>query len=221
VTGDQHVGTLVQYGVDAFRDGGFAFCTPAIGNTWPRRWMPALRGANPEPGAPRYTGDYLDGFGNRMTVWAAANPYQTGVEPTALHDRVPGYGIVRFEQKTRTIRFECWPRWVDPSSPGAAQYEGWPKTVGQWDNYAPPTRVSLPRIVAEGLRDPVLQVLKGDEVLYTVRLRGNSVRPWAPSPGVYSVRVGDPDRGEWRAIEAQTDATGKASLVIRRAPEVR
>ena len=134
LAGDQHLGSLVEYGIDEFRDGGFAFTSPAIANTWPRRWWPPLWGKNPEPDAPHYTGDFEDGFGNKLTVWAVANPVQSGREPRALYDRMPGYGIVRFSRKNETITFECWPRWVDPRAESASQYPGWPRTVRRADN---------------------------------------------------------------------------------------
>jgi len=126
LAGDQHLGSLVQYGMESPRDGTFVFTAPAVANTWPRRWWPAIPGANPEPGAPHYTGDFRDGFGNLMTVWAVANPVQSGLEPTALYDRMPGYGIVRFQRQAKTVVLECWPRWVDPTADDASQYPGWP-----------------------------------------------------------------------------------------------
>lgn len=126
LAGDQHLGSLVQYGVDAFRDGTFVFTAPAVANTWPRRWWPPIPGGDPEPGAPHYTGDFRDGFGNLMTVWAVANPVRSGLQPASLYDRMPGYGIVRFDREAATITFECWPRWVDPRTADAAQYPGWP-----------------------------------------------------------------------------------------------
>lgn len=132
--GDQHLGTLTEYGIDSFRDGGYAFCVPAVANTWPRRWYPPMDGMNRAPGAPAYTGDFIDGFGNKMTIWAAANPYQTHIQPEALYNRTPGYGIVRFNKKDDTITFECWPRWVKPWEKGAKQYIGWPKTIKNSEN---------------------------------------------------------------------------------------
>jgi len=129
LAGDQHLGSLVQYGVEDYRDGSYAFTSPAIANTWPRRWWPPIWGENPEPGAPHYTGDFEDGFGNKMTVWAVANPVQSGLEPAALYDRMPGYGIIRFSRQAGTIAFECWPRWVNPLAEDAAQYPGWPQIV--------------------------------------------------------------------------------------------
>ena len=77
------LGQRTLYGVDGWRNAGFAFCSPAIANTWPRRWFPPAPGENREPGAPDYTGDFLDGFGNHMTVWAVANPLKSGREPAS------------------------------------------------------------------------------------------------------------------------------------------
>lgn len=126
--GDQHLGSLVQYGVDTYRDGTFAFTPPAVANTWPRRWMPIDEGGNRWEGAPRYAGDFEDGFGNRMTVFAVTNPEDRGIEPRRLFDLSPGYGIIEVDPVTGDLLLEAWPRWADPDDPGA-QYAGWPFEV--------------------------------------------------------------------------------------------
>jgi hypothetical protein len=131
ISGDQHLGMTIQYGIDGFRDGPVAICVPSVANFWPRRWFPDAEGANREPGAPRNTGDYLDGFGNKMTVLAVSNPFKHGIEPADINDRAPGYGIITFDRVERTITFANWPRWVDPAAPGAKPYPGWPITVRQ------------------------------------------------------------------------------------------
>jgi len=131
ITGDQHLGMTIQYGIDGFRDGPFAICVPSVANFWPRRWFPEQEGGNRQPGSPRNTGDYLDGFGNRMTVLAVSNPFKLGIEPADINDRAPGYGIITFDRPERTITFANWPRWVDPKGPGARPYPGWPITVRQ------------------------------------------------------------------------------------------
>jgi alkaline phosphatase D len=128
LAGDQHLGSLLQYGVDGYRDGAYAFTPPAVGNTWPRRWMPIEPGANRWDGAPRYAGDYEDGFGNLMTVYAVTNPEDRGIEPRRLHDLSPGYGIVEIDAATGDARLECWPRWGDARD-DATQYEGFPYEV--------------------------------------------------------------------------------------------
>jgi hypothetical protein len=132
LTGDQHLATLVQYGVKDFRDGPFVFTGPAVSNTFPRRWMPKEPGANRAEGAPRYTGDFLDGFGNMMTVWAVANPLDRGLEPRRLFDLSPGYGIVRINPNTGDAVIEAWPRWSD-SSDSSQQFQGWPYAIPSRD----------------------------------------------------------------------------------------
>lgn len=74
VAGDQHLGFAARYGVEAFGDAGYVLTAPAGGNLWPRRWFPPEPGVNPMPWSPRNTGHFLDGFCNRITVLAVANP---------------------------------------------------------------------------------------------------------------------------------------------------
>jgi arylsulfatase A-like enzyme len=220
LAGDQHLASLVQYGVDEFGDAGFAFCAPAIANTWPRRWQPPTPGERREPGAPRYTGDYRDGFGNRMTVYAAANPVQSGREPARLHDRMPGYGVVRLRRDTREMTFEAWPRGVVPWEPGAEQYPGWPRTVEQLDNGGARRRAHLPRIVVRGLERPVVQVV--DEATgrleCSLRLAGAEWMPSVDGPGPYEVRVHCPDRDIGQvlsSVEPVTAADADRVLEVR------
>ncbi|MFM1871271.1 MAG: hypothetical protein RL398_693, partial [Planctomycetota bacterium] len=76
--GDQHLAVVVQHGIDDYRDGPFAFTSPALVNTiYGRWWHPEDEqpGANPVPGSPLpWTGDYEDGLGNKITMLAYANP---------------------------------------------------------------------------------------------------------------------------------------------------
>ncbi|MEZ5319050.1 MAG: alkaline phosphatase D family protein [Vicinamibacterales bacterium] len=130
LAGDQHLATVVRYGIDAHDDAGWAFTGPALNNIWPRRWWPPREaGHQPVPGGPAYTGRFEDAFGNRVTVQAAANPRKTGRDPAILHDRVTGYGIVVFDRAAGTVRIECWPRGVDPAKGPGGQYDGWPVVV--------------------------------------------------------------------------------------------
>lgn len=125
IGGDQHLATVIQHGIDEFRDGPWAFIVPASVNTVYERWW---KPDGESPGANRdassvlpYTGDYHDGFRNKITMHAYANP-------DAGHDG-EGYGIVRFQKAQGTVTFECWPRTVDPGAPEARQFPGWPVTV--------------------------------------------------------------------------------------------
>ena len=99
IAGDQHLGSVVQHGIDQWHDAGISFCVPSVANVWPRRWFPPLPGKNHIEGMPVYTGDYPDGFGNRISVYAVSNPYISNIYPNELHDRAPGYGIVKLHKK--------------------------------------------------------------------------------------------------------------------------
>lgn len=202
IAGDQHLATMLRYGVDAFDDAGFAFTSPALNNIWPRRWWPdpsIKQKALEDEGAPAYTGSFFDGFGNRMTVHAAANPRQTGRTPARIYDRVTGYGLITFDPAARTVRVECWPRYVDPEAAPDGQYDGWPVTVRQDDGDGRAPVAYLPELQTTGLERPVIQVVAEDtgEIVYTVRLAAATCRPPVFREGTYTVRLGDGDT--WRA----------------------
>jgi len=124
IAGDQHLGSTIQYGVEQWRDSGFALCVPSIANFWPRRWFPMAEGLNRSEGAPRYSGDFEDGFGNKMTVHAVSNPHAYGKKPTLLHNFAPGYGIVTLVKSSREIILENWPRYADPKKGGKPYPDG-------------------------------------------------------------------------------------------------
>lgn len=136
LAGDQHLGSTLRYGVDGFDDAGVVLASPAVANTWPRRWYPDPGERQPggafEVGEESPLGRFFDGFGNRMTVLAVANPSRGGVEPARLHDRGPGYGVARLRRRAEggaELVLENWPRHVDPAAEGAQPYPGWPVTV--------------------------------------------------------------------------------------------
>ena len=203
IAGDQHLGSTIQYGVDDWYDAGFAFCVPAISNVWPRRWFPEEPGKNREPGSPKYTGDFLDGFGNKITVHAVSNPVFTGKKPSNLYDRATGYGIVRFNKTTRDITIECWPRFTDPADPSAGQYTRWPVKINQMENYNRKAVAYLPEIVVEGMVNPVIRVIEEatNEMVYTLRITGNTFRPKVFSEGKYTLKIGDPDLEKEKVFE--------------------
>ncbi len=213
IAGDQHLGSLSQYGVDAFRDASFAFCVPSISNFWPRRWWPMEGGKNRAPGAPKYTGDFFDGFGNRMTVWAVANPVYTGRKPSKIYDRSSGYGIVRFRRDTREIRFECWPRGIDPTDPASKQYPGWPFTIHQEDNYNRAPYGWLPTVAVSGLTDPVVKVYHDDgRLVYALRIAGTTFDPRVFEEDSYTLLVGDGER--FRKFEHLRPAANKGEKTL-------
>jgi len=189
--GDQHLATIFQHGVDEYRDGIWSFCVPSIANLYLRWWDPLQPGANREPGAPSYTGDQLDGFANKVTCYAAANPEKEPAGGDKLSTRAAGFGIVRLNKRERTIRMECWPRQVDVTDSTARMYPGWPRTISQLDNYNPPSWGQLGEL-RFNKQNPVVQLVDAEtnEILYTLRIRGSTFTPRAPKEKRFVIKAG-------------------------------
>jgi hypothetical protein len=118
-----------------------------------------------------------------------------------LNDRAPGYGIVSFRRSTRTIEIANWPRWVDPSQPGAAPYEGWPITIHQLDNGFPHDGLSLGKIEV-GHDNAVVQVFDSSGALvYALRPSVRTFELKVREPGEYSVLLLDPDGAYRKRID--------------------
>ncbi len=203
IGGDQHLGSVIHHGIDDWEDAGYSLCVPSIANLWPRRWFPQQPGEDHKEGMPLYTGRYFDGFGNRITVHAASNPYTSNQSPSLLHDRAPGYGIVRLNKRTQRIIFECWPRYSDPEAFDAAQYPGWPVDFQMEDNYARKAAGWLPPLQINGLeRPPVVQVLDeiSGEIIYTLRIASFEYQPRIFEDGTYTIVVGEPGTESMKRI---------------------
>ncbi len=189
--GDQHLAVVVKHGIDTYGDGPFAFTSPAIVNTiYGRWWHPEDERPGPHavPHSPLpWTGDYEDGLGNKITMLAYANPE----DRTDETQRADGYGLVRFDKKTREVTFECWSRFADASEGDEAQFPGWPMTFKMADNDGRRVFGKLPEVSVDGLSRPVVQVIEEDsgEILYTVRAPAGFESP-VYAPGRYTVKVG-------------------------------
>ena len=204
IAGDQHLASTVKYGIDAWGDSPYAICVPSISNYFPRRWFPKEAGKNRIPGQPKNTGDFLDGFGNKMTVVAVANPVVTGLTPARLYDRAAGYGIIKFNKNTREIELANWPRQTDPTADGARPYEGWPVKFRQEDNYSRKAVQWLPVLKVTGLTlPPVVKVYREDsgELVYAVRAESNIFSPKVFERGSYRIEAGEPGTDKWRVFD--------------------
>lgn len=125
IAGDQHLATVIQHGIDEHRDGPWAFVVPAVVNNYYSRWWwpedeQAGKGTPVDNSLP-WTGDYLDGFNNKITLHAYANP--------DTQDFGAGFGFIRFNTAANEVTFECYPRSADVTSTGVEQFAGWPITV--------------------------------------------------------------------------------------------
>ncbi|WP_164914111.1 alkaline phosphatase D family protein [Aquimarina sediminis] len=193
LAGDQHLGSTIQYGTKQWNDGGYAFCVPSITNHWPRRWYPSKGMEKENSQKPKYTGDFEDGFGNKMTVYAVSNPLYTGKTPAKIYDRASGYGIVRLHKKEREITMECWPRGADILKGDSQQYEGWPIKIKQEDNYGKKTNTYLPEIQVKGITNPVIQITNEvtNEIVYTLRINGSTFLPKVFNKNhTYTLKIG-------------------------------
>ncbi len=212
ICGDQHLGSVLHHGIDDWEDAGYSFCVPSIANLWPRRWFPSSPGDDHQPGMPPYTGRYLDGFGNRITVHSVSNPQQSGKEPALLHDAAPGYGIIRLNKRSQFITLECWPRHCDPEAYNASQYPGWPVTLRMEDNYGRKKDFWLPPMSIEGLeRPPVLQIVDEitGEIIYTLRIPSSKYQPGVFEEGTYTIRLSEPGTAHLKTIPGLVSINSK------------
>lgn len=204
IGGDQHLPSTAQYGVEDFGDASYAVCVPATTNIWPRRWYPNVAGQNQKPNAPKNIGDFIDGFGNKITVKAVANPSVTGLQPAKVYDRATGYGIIKFTKATRNIEIAIWPRETDPTTPNAKPYSGWPVKLNQTDNFGKKAMGYLPTIEITGLTTKaVVQLIEEEsgELQYALRLNSHQFRPKVFTNSSFTLRVGEPDTQQWKEFK--------------------
>lgn len=193
ISGDTHLGTVARLGIDNWDDAGYNFTTPAIANYWLRWWHPQQPGKNKAKNAPNYTGEFLDGFKNKMTVLAAANPTLPEIkEGGKLSTRAAGFGIIRYNKPSRSITFECWPRNIDIHDPNSKQYPGWPITIKQEDNFKIKEGYELPTLNLSQ-EDQVITVMDqytGD-VMSSLRINGTVYQPKVLEEGEFTIVIGE------------------------------
>jgi hypothetical protein len=215
LAGDQHLATIFHHGIDEFRDAIWSFCVPSIANLYLRWWEPLKPGANREANSPEYTGDHLDGFANKVTNYAAANPEKKPAG-NVLNTRSAGFGIVRLNTAKRTITMECWPRNVDITDPKTSQYPGWPKTISQFDNYNPSSWGKAGEITFN-VADPVVQLI--DEytmqVLYTVRVKGKTFQPHLPKGKSFILLAGHNAPDQTKAVHLKVGSEKQSVTLLK------
>jgi hypothetical protein len=222
LAGDQHLASAIHQGIDEFGDACWSQCSPAVANLYTRFWNPSYPPVNPQPNRPPFMGDYEDGFHNKLTIHAVANPVNDPKpgqfpEPMDLHRKATGYNIVRFNKADRTITLETWPRYADPMDPKTGtQFQGWPITIRQADNYGRKAVAYLPTLKVSGMSDPVIQVIEEGtgEVVYTLRIKGAEYRAKVFARGTYTVHVGEPGTPKMKTL------VGVAALDLARSETI-
>ena len=140
INGDQHLTSLVQYGVDQQRDSFWSFCTPAIAAGYPRWWRADEVGMEhqnrPQHGMP-HTGEFLDGLGNKVYVYSIGNPEVASKKHRyeKAHQKGSGFGLVLIDPQQRTYTIHSYRFLVDATDGNPEnQFPGWPITIHQDEN---------------------------------------------------------------------------------------
>ncbi|MEC9112462.1 MAG: alkaline phosphatase D family protein [Verrucomicrobiota bacterium] len=189
--GDQHLATIFHHGIEEHRDSIYSFCVPSIANLYLRWWKPLEPGKNLAPGQDPILGDHLDGFHNKVTALAVANPSpERGGDK--LTTRAAGFGVVNINKETRNITFTCWPRNIDITNEKAKPYKGWPFTFNQLDNYGRKAVAHLPTLKINK-PNQVVQLIneRNNETVYTIRVKGSSFKPKVFENGTYTIKGGE------------------------------
>lgn len=213
LAGDQHLSTLLKHGIDEWNEGPWSVVSPAIVNTiYGRYWHPEDEkpGKNQPAGSQLpYTGEFLDGFNNKITMHA----YVNANDPGNKSSNAAGFVLCRFNKKDRTIVAECWPRDADLSKPDAKMFKGWPKVIPQVDNYNPNSWGKLGELTFNK-ENPVVQLVdkSSNEVLYTLRIKGKTFNPHAPKGKTFIIKAGV-DSADKTVVEEASAENAKAASV--------
>lgn len=203
--GDQHLAVVVKHGIDSYRDGPYAFTSPALVNTIYGRWWHPLDeepgGGEPIQSSLPWVGDYEDGLGNKITMLAYANPE----DRKDLKKRGDGYGLARFNKKTGKATFECWPRFADISQGDEAQYEGWPMTIQTRENDGREP-IAFLKEVELPVEDAVVELTEAGsgKLIYCYRASGKTFKAPVFEKGVYTLKAGKNEPDQVLIAEAES-----------------
>ena len=227
INGDQHLTSLIQYGVENFRDAGWSFCTPAIAVGYQRWFLPDIMNVpysnRPDHGYDN-TGYYTDAFGNKNYVHAVGNPAQISLPVMAseryvlAHEKASGFGIIRFDPSERNIYLESYRFLFDKNNPKENQFPGFPLTINQFDNYGKKATAWLPDLKIINGKDPVVRIVneRTGELEYIVRIKGQSFSPKVFSNDLFTIEIGYPELDQWIKFEKieTSSQSGKVEMIV-------
>ena len=148
-----------------------------------------------------------------------ASPRKTTRKPTRHHELATGYSVITFYKTSRDIELANWPYWADPDKD--KPFSGWPIRINQQDNYARKVRAWLPEVQVKGLPNPVIQIFQQQtgDLVYALRINGQSFQPKVFAPGLYTIKVGEPDANNWQEIldiQAKLEKPGDGVKLFQR-----
>lgn len=223
ISGDQHLPLFIQYGIDAFRDAGWAICTPAITVGYQRRFLPDRLGI-PYHNRPAHnldnTGEYIDGMGLKNYVYAVGNlPDDTRSEYRYERAQLSssGYSIITLDPESRditcnAIRFLADANHLKPED----SFPGWPVTVNQFDNAGLNRTGDTISVQSSGILNPVLLVYDDEtkELLLSVRMKGDTFSGIVDGSGKYNLKIGDPETDRWETVTGITAGEMETKPVV-------
>jgi len=220
ICGDQHLPSLVHYGIDECRDAGWVFCTPAIAVGYQRFFLPDKLGwpvyKRPEHGNPN-TGCYTDAFGNINYIYAVGNPADKNTHTNRYKMaelKSSGFGYITFDLDQRKIQSEAY-RFMANLTDGVQaddQFPGWPKTIDQTDNYTKDAVAYLPTIQLKNQTEALIKITeeKTGKLVYIIRMKDNTFMPKVFRKGAYTIEIKKGDkRKELRDIETINEKDAK------------
>ncbi len=216
INGDQHLPAILQYGLEKHADAGWAFCTPAIAVGYPRAFWPDKLGwkheYRPDHGLPN-TGYYTDGFGHPNLIYAIGNPEEEPSGPNRyelMHEKASGYGMIHFDQEQQNITMEAYGFLDKPGQDKPEQFPGWPLTIHLTENDGRKAKGYLPTINVSGLDNPVVAIYHepSGELVYNLRVKGNSFQPKVYDEGSYLIKVGEPETDTWKELPGVSPDAG-------------
>ncbi len=213
IAGDQHLPSFIQYGINDFRDAGWAFCTPAIAVGYERRFQPEMLGwkisERPQHNLPN-TGKYIDPFGHPTYVYAIGNP-EDNTQDANRYQRAQksssGFGLIEFDTENRKIKANAYHFLADlnyPQNPGN-EFPGWPVTIDQLDNYGRKITGYLKELQVDPSKEYIqLYAENSGELVYALRPKDQKFRPFVFKNESFTVRVVNEETGETRQIKGLT-----------------
>ncbi len=84
-----------------------------------------------------HTGEYRDGFGNRIYVYAVGNPEvgRAANRYERAHEKGSGFGFITFDTAKKTYTLDSFRFRIDVADGKASnQVPGWPVTIHQEEN---------------------------------------------------------------------------------------
>ena len=200
INGDQHLPSLIHYGIDECSDAGWGYCTPAIAVGYPSAFLPDKLDwkvtNRPNHGNPN-TGCYTDAFGNINYIYAIGNPNETMEHPNRYQKaqlKSSGFGYIEFNLNDRTIESHAYRFLANLNDDKTIkdQFPGWPLKINQMDNYAREAYAYLPTVKLQNDSEPILKLINEatNELVYAIRMNSKSFSPKVFQEGIYRLEIG-------------------------------